>query len=49
MDISIKFDTVKSVWTIVYIYQIDKLYFPKNNVFLSLKTDFVLAKSADPD
>ena len=49
MDISIKFDTVKSVWTIVYIDHIDKLYFPKNKVFLSLKTDFVLAKSAGLD
>ena len=36
--------TVKSVWSILYI----ELKFQKN-IFISLKIDFVLANSADPD
>ena len=48
MDFSIKFDTVKSGWFIVYIEGLqDKI--SKNIVFHSLKIDFVLANRAVPD
>ena len=40
-----KFGTVKSGWSIVYIEVIIK----KNIVFLFLKIDLVLANSTDPD
>ena len=33
----------------LYILRGQRLYFPKNVVFLSLKIDFVLANYADPD
>ena len=48
MDFSIKFETFKSGWSIIYI-EGSKVIFPKNVVFLSLKIDFVLANYADPD
>ena len=45
---NIKFDTVKLGWSIEYI-EGQRLYFP-NIVYLpSLKIDFVLKNSADPD
>ena len=48
MKFPIKFDTVKSGWSIVYIEGSHALV-SKLNVFLYLKIDFVLANSADPD
>ena len=48
MEFSIKFDIVKSGCSIVYIEGI-QVIFPKNIIFFSLKIDFVLANSADPD
>ena len=44
MEFPIKFDTFKSGWSIVYIEGSQVII-----VFLSLKIDFVLANSADPD
>ena len=44
MEFSIKFDIVKSGWSIVYIEE-----FKNNIIFIFLKIDFVLEKSADPD
>ena len=44
MNFSIKFDTVKSRWSIVYIEGLQVII-----NFLSLKINFVLANSADPD
>ena len=41
-----KIHTVKSEWSIVYIEGPQVIFF---FVFLSLKMDFVLANSADPD
>ena len=46
MEFLIKFDTVKSGWSIVYI-EVSQVKFLKKN--LSLKIDFALANSADPD
>ena len=43
------FDTVKSGWSIVYIEGIQVIILKRNIVFISLKIDFVLASSADPD
>ena len=48
MEFSIKFETFKSGWSIIYILRGQRLSFPKN-VFLSLKIDIVLANYADPD
>ena len=48
MDSSIKFDTVQSGWSIVPI-EGSQVILSKNFVFLSLKIDFGLANSADPD
>ena len=48
MELPIKFDTVKSGWSIVYI-EGSQVIISKNIEFLSLKIDFVLANSADPD
>ena len=45
MDFPIKFDTVKSGWSIVYI---EGLQVNIIHVFHSLKIDFALANSADP-
>ena len=42
-------DTVNSGWSIVYKLRGHRLQFLKNIVFLSLKSDFVLTNSADPD
>ena len=41
MEFPIKFDTVKSGWSVVYI--------EGSQVIISLKIDFVLANSEDPD
>ena len=43
MDFSIKFDAVKSGWSIVYIEGSQGI------ISQNLKIDFVLANSADPD
>ena len=43
MEFPINLDTLKSGWSIVYSEG------PKNIIFLSLKNNFSLAKSADPD
>ena len=43
MEFPIKLDTVKSGWSIVYAEG------SKNIIFLSLKINFILANSADPD
>ena len=48
MEFSIKFYTVKSGWSIVNIEGL-KVRISKNIIFLSVKIDFVLANSADPD
>ena len=48
MEISIKFDTVKSGWSIVYIEGLLVITF-KNIAFLSMKIKFVLANSAYHD
>ena len=48
MGFSIKFDTDKSGWSIVYIEGLQVTFFLKL-YFLSLKIEFVLANSADPD
>ena len=48
MELPIKFDTVKSGWPIVYI-EGSQAIISKNVIFLSLKIDFILANSADPD
>ena len=44
---TIKFDTVRFGWSIVYIDGSHVII--SKNVFLSLKIDFVYANSADPD
>ena len=49
MEFFIKFDTVKSGWSIVYIKGSQVIISKKNMIFLSLKIDLVLANSADPD
>ena len=48
MGYSIKFDTVKSGRSIVYIKG-SQVIISKNIVFLSLMINIVLANSADPD
>ena len=48
MEFPIKFDTVKSGWSNIYI-EGSLVKISKNIVFLSLKIDFGLANSADPD
>ena len=48
MEISIKFDTVKSGWSIIYI-EGSQVIIKRNVVFPSLKIDFGLANSANPD
>ena len=48
MVFSIKVDTVRSGWSIVYIEGSQVIMF-KNILFLSQKIDFVSANNADPD
>ena len=48
MEFSIKFDTGKSERSIMYIKG-SQIIISKNILFLTLKIDFVLANSADPD
>ena len=48
MEFSIKFDTVKSEWSIVYT-EGSQVVILKKIVFLSLKINFVLEKGVDPD
>ena len=48
MEFSIKFDTVKSGWSIVCTEGLLVITF-KNIAFLSMKIKFVLANSADHD
>ena len=48
MEFPLQFDTVKSGWSIVYI-EGSQVIISKNILFFSLKVDFVLANSADPD
>ena len=47
MEFSIKFDVVKSGWSKIYIVGSQVIFSEK--YCISLKIDFVLAKSADPD
>ena len=51
MKYPIKFDKVKSAWSITYIKgsQVSYVISKKNIVSFSLKNDFVLANTADPD
>ena len=49
MEFSIKLYIIKTGWPIVYIEGSQVIIFKKNIVFLSLKIDFVLVNSADPD
>ena len=44
METPIKFDTIKSRWSMVYIKG-SQVINSKNMIFLSLKIDFVLANS----
>ena len=46
MEFSLKFDTIKSGWSFVFIRG-SKVIISKKNI--ALKIDFVLARSADPD
>ena len=48
-EFSRTFDTVKSGWSLVYNEGLQVIISPKNILFLSLKIDFILANSADPD
>ena len=48
MECSIKFNTVKSGWFIIYIKG-SQVIILQNVAFLSLKNDIVLANSVDPD
>ena len=48
MELPTKFDTLTSGWSIVYIEGL-QVKISKNIIFLSLKIDFVLANSEDPD
>ena len=48
MEFSIKFDTVKSEWSIIYIEGSQVIIFKKYCIF-SMKIDFSLANSADPE
>ena len=47
MELPIKFDTIKSGWSIVYIEGSEVIISQK--YIFSVKIDFVLANSADPD
>ena len=49
MEFPIKFDTVKSGWSIVYIEGSQVIISKKYTLFLSLKINSVLANRADPD
>ena len=49
MKLSIKLHAIKSGWSIVYMEGLQFMISKKNFVFHSLKIDFVLANSADPD
>ena len=49
MEFSIKLHTIKSGWSIVYIKGSQVIISKKYCFFLSLKIDFVLVNSADPD
>ena len=49
MEFSIKFDTVLYPDGPLCILRGHRLKFPKNTIFVSLKVDFVLASSVDPD
>ena len=49
VEFPIKFDTVRSGWPIVYIEGSQGIISKKNNVFLSLKINSVLANSIDCD
>ena len=49
MEFPIKFVTVKSGWSIVYIEGSQVIISPQNIIFLSLKIDFALANSVNPD
>ena len=49
MEFSIKFETVYSGQSIVYIEWSQVIISQKNFVFLSMKIDMVLADSVDPD
>ena len=48
MEFSLKFDTVKSGWSIVYT-EGSQVIISKNIIFIFLKINFVMANSADPD
>ena len=48
-EFSIKFDTVKPGWSIVYIEWSQVIISKKYCISLFLKADFLLANSADPD
>ena len=48
MDFSIKLHTIESGWPIVYI-EVSQATIFKKILFHSLKINFVLANSADPD
>ena len=49
MEFPIKFDTVKSGWSIVHIEGLQVIISLKYYTFLSLKIDFVLANNADSE
>ena len=49
MEIPIKFDTVMSGWSIIYIEGSQVIIYRKILGFFSPKIDFVLANSTDPD
>ena len=48
MEVSLKFDTVKSGWSIIYI-EGSKVIFSANVVVFLLEIECGLANSADPD
>ena len=48
VEFPIMFDTVKPGWSIVYI-EGSQVIIPKKIIFLSLKIDFALANSVNPD
>ena len=49
MEFSINQHTIKSGWSIIYIEESQVIISKKKIVFLSLKIDFGLANSANPD
>ena len=49
MELSIKIYTTKSGWSLVYIEGPQVILSKYYQIFFSLKMDFVLANSADPD